>query len=184
MEYPDIEYDTKPQKTENRYFVKCWNTTYEDDLLFQTPVVILDKEVKPDDDDVSIIGEPIETFFDMLKEDHLQKAIDFRDTWFKGKNISEEVLPDLWKDNLRKGRVTFKKGDDPDEPFTIYRQDGEKSTETALSSGTSVILLLRLEGLWISRSKIGSTYTVVQVMDMTPEERKPISKISKCTIQR
>jgi hypothetical protein len=182
LEYPDIEYSLTPEKNETgRYIIHCSNVSYEDDLLFQTPILMLDRPLTADDVEISVVGDVLEPFFDMLKEDHIHKAIENRDKWFKGKNISEELLPDLWKDSVKKGRAKFQKGDDPEEPFAVYKRNGEDMTDS-LPSGCPVILLIRLEGLWISRGNLGSSFTVVQAMDMRPEERKPISKISKCNI--
>lgn len=185
-----VEYSDEPEKDESlgRYVVKAWNSNYEDDLLFQTPAMVLGKDLSSDDDTILVKSNAeMDAFFERMKAEHLASAVLKKDQWFPGKNISTEVLPDLWKENVKKGSVSFMKGGDPDEPFVVYRPDGE-AYDGIIPAGSPIILLLRLEGLSISRSKLGSVYTVVQAMDIgskgggEEEEKKKRKKIDTLTI--
>lgn len=185
QEVPEMRYGD-PQKGPGRsgYYVVCENRERHRDLLFQTTVLELMSDMDPDSDEVELVvpsESPMQGFFDTMSQEHIKKAIDAKEQWFPGKNVSDEVLPDLWKQTLSKSRLRLKVGDDEEEPMMLFDRDKTVAPPESFKKGTRVVALMRLEGLWFSKASLGESYTLVQMMKHDAEPVKP-ERIKECAL--
>jgi hypothetical protein len=178
---PEMRY-FDPQKTNGKtYTVACENEERSHDLLFQTCKLEISNM---DEETVEFLcdSEVMPAFFTRMSELHLAHAVDVKDQWFPGKNISEEVLPDLWKDTLAKGRFKVKVNQDPDEPVLAFDLDRNQIALGDVSKGTQVVALMRLDGLWFSRASLGESYTLVQFMTQDAIPKPKLTPVTACAL--
>jgi hypothetical protein len=124
-------------------------------------------------------------FLDHMRDTyHMEAASSHRDSWFPGKNVSDSLLPDMWKDTTagtkQKSvlRLRAKVSLDEEEPLMFFNKKCEPISATDLKKGDRVCALIRLEGLWFSKASFGETYTVLQLMKMT-EPEPVLQKVNK-----
>lgn len=194
---PEIVFGTL-EKADTKYIVPVFNADPEDsDLLFSTPTMRLAKPFDTSSSSVSstdivVAFDPVVSqYMNHYKERILEQARISQKEWFT-KTFDEDMLPDLWKDNAKKSAtIKIRPSATADEPFAHYRsvdsaaavlvcdendkddQDGEASTTTpptplVLPAGTEIRLLLRLDSVWIGRSKFGANYVALQMLELVP----------------
>jgi hypothetical protein len=178
---PEMRY-FDPQKTNGKmYTVSCENQERSHDLLFQTCKLEI-SNMDEDTVDFMCDADVMPAFFTRMSELHLAHAADAKDQWFPGKNISDEVLPDLWKDTSAKGRFKVKMNQDPDEPVLAFDLDRNQISLGDVTKGTQVVALMRLDGLWFSRASLGESYTLVQIMTQDPTPKPKLTPVTACAL--
>ena len=181
----------KPEKIKTKYHVSCENSeNTESDLLFQTPILELktsfDESCDPGTD-VEFVVDPASgfvEFFDRMKAQHIDHASVHSSSWFPGKNVSDEILPDLWKDtiatNAKTGDLRFraKLSDDEEEPVMFFDNSGNHMSPTEFSAGNKVCLLMRFNGLIFGKASFCESYTVLQIMKVSSKKAKKLKEFS------
>jgi hypothetical protein len=87
----------------------------------------------------------------------------------RGKDVGADVLASLWREDVTKAGAQVEMQINVSDDFTAYNEDQELLTES-VPSGTSVLALLRLDELWISRSRLGHAWSLVQIMTLNEPE--------------
>lgn len=187
LEVPEMRY-SDPRKTgsgRSGYHVVCENRERRRDLLFQSTVLELAGDLVADSDHVDLTvppESPMLDFFSAMAEEHIKKATVAKEQWFPGKNVSDEVLPDLWKDTVNKqNTLRLKIGTDEEEPLLLFDREKQEASCETFKKGAKVVALLRLEGLWFSKASLGESYSVVQLMKHDSEPQKP-ERVKCCAL--
>lgn len=148
--------------------------------------------------DIVVAFDPVVSeYMNHYKERILEQARTCQKEWFT-KTFDEDMLPDLWKDNAKKNAtIKIHPSTTADEPFAHYRSvdeepeansdaaavlvcdenndDRDNGTEVTttrnprvLPAGTEIRLLIRLDSVWIGRSKFGANYVALQMLELVP----------------
>jgi hypothetical protein len=181
-EFPQVRYG-KPVKGRSGYTVSCENRERNLDLLFQTTPL----EVVSYDGETIVLGlahpeDPMHTFFETSATLHLEEATKRTEEWFPGKNVSPDLLPDLWKETIQKEKIKIKVNQDSEEPVLFFDCERNPLEKLPTEPGTRVICLLRLDSLWFSKASLGESYTLIQAMLQEPLLAPPPSPVTECAL--
>lgn len=171
--YPGVDFGS-PERVDGKFFVPMYNiddSSLHDDLLFATPSTTLSTPVVVGSEPAELLvghEDSVRALMEHYKGVILDGARASQATWFS-KQFEDSMLPDLWRDNVKRKTSEIKlrvnSADKETEPFRVFDPSGQQLEEaTELPAGTVVRLLLRLEGVWISRSNFGASYVAVQMM--------------------
>lgn len=173
IDYSKITFST-PVVKGDRYFIQALHET--DPIVSQFNRWMTSKTDLVDADgkvssymDVSIPGtesgvSPFIEFASDFEDAVLKAAKEKKGEWFPGKEISDEWLDTAFHSGFKQ----VKKSNDAVMRFRmskdthVYTSDREEADVADIKDGSTVALIILMDGLWFTKSRFGLTWKVVQ----------------------
>lgn len=172
-----------PEKDEDGYYIS--NCRYEEEEMYWLLKNVKLSTSLCDEDELIIKEEENKELFEMMSkiDEKIVHIIQERsEEWF-GKRLKKQIIQRNFKTLLKENfvdsafiSIPLDRDDEQELTFEIYNENKEQIDETELEVPCESHILLKLNGLRFTRSKVEALWDIVQ-MKVLP--RKKVKKIEK-----